>query len=256
MNMDIRSAEELLHKINRLFAEFQQNPVRVSQLEKSLMQDYLREMYDALLAEVPMAETKSDPPRPEAPPPAAQPKQAQEPSKKRIIVTEQETVEKKTVSEDVQPLAKEKPHKDLPLSPPSDFPTEKIHRGPTTPPESKPVEAKPVAPPVPVSAVSDFDKLFDFGPIVEISEKLALSPISELKFSINDRLLYLGSLFKNDNVAFDAAIAELNRLDNLEAAREYIRLNLLAKFDWMEEEKRPMLQSFIKLLRRRYLHQK
>ncbi len=89
----------------------------------------------------------------------------------------------------------------------------------------------------------------------ELSEKLSLTPIKNLTkaFSINERIFTVREMFGGDNEAFDKAIKDLNKLDSVEEAKDYILDNLVEKYDWDNSEMIKKLKHLFKTVKRRYV---
>jgi hypothetical protein len=69
--------------------------------------------------------------------------------------------------------------------------------------------------------------------------------------SINDKLLYSNELFGRDMAAMNETLQQLNKLNNMEEARELL-IDIAEKNDWAEDERDDVAESFIKLVRRKY----
>ena len=108
------------------------------------------------------------------------------------------------------------------------------------------VHAKTVASPA-------IEALFRQKAAKELSEKLSLHPIADLTkaLAINDKLLYANELFGRDMTAMTQTLAELNKLNNFDEAKNLL-LATAERFDWSEEERAEVASSFIKMVRRRY----
>ncbi|MEO1437496.1 MAG: hypothetical protein AAFV80_18280 [Bacteroidota bacterium] len=101
----------------------------------------------------------------------------------------------------------------------------------------------------------DFDELFAKEETRELSQKLSERPVKDinLAISINDRMLYTNELFQKKKSAFDQAIADLNRLHNMEEARTYMEDHLIDLYDWTSKKRMERARKFVQLVRRRYL---
>lgn len=100
-----------------------------------------------------------------------------------------------------------------------------------------------------------YESLFESTAAKELSDKLSRSPISDLNraFSINDRLLIVGDLFANDQQKFQETIDILNTKYSFDEAKSYLMRYIVDRFNWIDEEKSERAREFIKLVERRYL---
>lgn len=94
---------------------------------------------------------------------------------------------------------------------------------------------------------------FKTGDSKTLAQKLEQTPVPDLKsaIGINLRFRFVSVLFKNDNLAYSAAIEKLNNFSSMIEADEYIQNSLMDQFDW--EKKNPAVKQFIGLVERRYL---
>ncbi len=230
--MDFQKAKIYLDKLNREFARMSKDPENTLRIDVDIMGAYVRELYDAILSEpsvytAPKAEHAPvrHPHRPHvaepvveiAPPPQAPPAVAE-----------------------VPPPAPPPPAQEEPPAPAS------------APP---PVEAPKPAPPSPVSpAPLGLEVLFEEKQAKELADKLAETPIADLKKAIplNDRLRYTSELFAGDGKAFEEALPALNSFANFEEAREYIVQNCAVYYSWTDKKRLETAKAFVKLVRRRY----
>jgi hypothetical protein len=121
-----------------------------------------------------------------------------------------------------------------------------------TPPPPPPVTPEPT--PSSGSSNSRVEALFSFKKATELSEKLSEMPIADLTkgMSINDRLLYMNELFGRDMNKLDEVLRALNNFPSLESAKSYL-MGVATQFNWGDDERSEIAQSFIKLVRRRFV---
>jgi hypothetical protein len=110
-------------------------------------------------------------------------------------------------------------------------------------------------------AIDDIDKqeveeLFYIQEAKELSDKLSLSPISDLTkaLGINDRLLTANDLFGGDYTFFDESFKKLNSLHTFEEAKQYLIDHVVKDKDWLNPQKKEKAKRFIKFVKRRYIH--
>jgi len=237
--MDSQQAKILLEKINALQKSIGLDDGDVSSIERDLMLSYIRQLYETYLhadfnaARMNAASAKRTVVAP--PPPAPEPVQA-------------------------APVFVPAP---VPAPVPTPVPAPEVVQAPPPPaPRPEPVEAPapPPPPPAPAPVVHAktvaspaIEALFRQKAAKELSEKLSLHPIADLTkaLAINDKLLYANELFGRDMTAMTQTLAELNKLNNFDEAKNLL-LATAERFDWSEEERAEVASSFIKMVRRRY----
>ena len=97
------------------------------------------------------------------------------------------------------------------------------------------------------------NSLFKHQAARELSEKLSQQAVTDLTraMSINDKLLYSNELFGRDMARMNEALQKLNTLKDMDEAQNFL-VGYAEQFDWTEEERSDVAQSFIKLVRRKY----
>ena len=87
----------------------------------------------------------------------------------------------------------------------------------------------------------------------DIAAKLQLTPIKDLKtfIGLNKRFSYINFLFGNDANLYDDAIEKLNSSSSRQAAMDYLDNHLRPKLKWSDDNE--MVNEFYQLVERRYL---
>ncbi len=219
--MDQKQVDVLLEKINSLNKNIRMGDGQVSAIERDLMLNYIRQLYEQFLSD-----GVENTPQP-APP--ARLRKAP-PKKPRII----------EIPDSLKELPNEPVRSPQPAPRPEPEPTRK--QTPPPPPRSNPSPA-----------TGEFEQLFEVKQARELSEKLSERPINDLTkaFAINDRLLYTNELFTKDQNEFNETLKLLNKFESLEEAKSLL-ITLADQHDWLDEEKLETARSFIKTVRRRY----
>lgn len=239
--MNLAKAKILLDKINRLYKSMSLDQENVAAIEKDLMRDYVKQLYETFLQEeaapVPVRAIRTSP----------KPTYTPQPVVKRKV---------EVVSPPPPPPIVEQPV--VKVAPP---PPPKV----VTPPPPPPVVETPniaVPPPRPkkVAATATVDPehadLFNISmDAKELSEKLGQSKIRDLNnaMGLNERIFTVNELFGADNSLYRTVIRDLNNLGSFEEAKAYLSANVAEKFNWTHKSKRNKAKIFIKLVRRRYL---
>lgn len=239
--MDLHKAKVFLDKINREYARMSKDPENIMRIDVDIMLAYVRDLYEALLAEptTPVVSTQrqstaapSAPPPPSRPP-APEPVAAAEtvaappapPSPPPPVAPPPPTISEAVKSADPLPQVKPQAPTTLPTTPPS---------FPAPPPEA--------------------EALFEYKQAVELSEKLSELPIPDLRKAIglNDKLLLTRELFGEDSEAFDKTISALNSFSSMEQAKAFLLEHCVMRYRWTDKKRIETAKKFIKLVRRRY----
>ncbi len=239
--MDLNKAQLLLDKINRLYKSMSLDPKNVAQIEKDLMQDYIKSLYEAFLSEKnsgqkpPQFEPSIKKTAPEISKPPVEkyePRQSPPPPVERRIVAPPPRLER-IIAPPVEEVIVESP-----------------------PPITSPPPRAATPPPVTTTAINeDGEHLFSLENGTELSHKLSSLPISDLNkaMGINERIFTINELFRGDSRAFKHTMNELNQLSSFDQAKQHLAANVINQYDWMNKQRRNKAKNFIKLIRRRYL---
>ena len=86
-----------------------------------------------------------------------------------------------------------------------------------------------------------------------LAETAVKTKISNLKtaIDINQKFSFINELFNGDVDAFTQALNQLNSFDNHQAAKEYLTVDLKAKYNWTDDVK--SLTELSEFVERRYL---
>lgn len=250
--MDLQQARILVRKINSLFKSMEMDgSPQPTPIERDLMLSYLRQLYQSFLDESSLDASKITVSAPlvEVPVNKPTPKPEPEPIKPtfeapKAYVPPVVNVEPPKVETPPVPEVREEPKVYIP-------PVE-IPKPPVVEVKPEPVQTTP--PPSTGGSNGSLDALFSFKKATELSEKLSEMPIPDLTkgMSINDRLLYMNELFGRDMAKLDEVLRALNNFPSLDSAKSYL-MGVAAQYNWGEEERSEIAQSFIKLVRRRFV---
>jgi hypothetical protein len=100
-----------------------------------------------------------------------------------------------------------------------------------------------------------FDHLFEVLKVSDLSEKLELVPIRDLRagMGLNEKILAQNELFGGNREIFEQVLNDLNQCSGMETARQYLIKNVIPKFGWDQPDKLRYVESFLKLVQRRHL---
>lgn len=262
--MNIKQAKILLEKINRLFQSMTMDE-HVSEIEKELMRNYVKLLYEEFLPEsgakpatlqtpqrvIKEVQKVKEVPRPverivQTPPPAPKvevtPKPTPPPPPPKV-----EVVPEPTPPPAPKPVVVEKPKivvkEEVRREPVRVEPVKKT----TTPPPPPPSPKKP-------KISEEMEELFEFKKATDLSERLSESPLKDLRkaMGINERILTTNELFDGNGDALKDALGTLNNLNSFEDAKDYLA-NIGDIYDWTSRKKKKKAKVFVKLVRRRFL---
>lgn len=220
--MDFSKSKLLLKKINAIHDSVEAFGSGFSQLEKDLILQYLRELYECInLTEEKTASIPQAKITPAAP-----------------------TIETPVVRSAPQPIVA------------SSISSNGSSNG--TAPSSNGTAAH-VAPTVEkqkkVKVDPELDELFEESNLNDLSQRFANAPIKDIgkAMGINERILTINELFKGDQQSFQSTADALNACANFEEAKAYLINGIATKNDWVSNKRKKKAAVFIKLIRRRYL---
>ena len=239
----------------------------VAPIEKDLMRDYVKQLYDAFLQSEEHAVPVTPTPRRVATP---KPTYTQPAVVRQKVATPPPPVVKTipVVKTAPPPAVVETVHVvNTPPPPPPPPPVvEEVVATRTVPVTPSVVAQKPVIAvptPRPQKAATNYAAvdpehadLFDINlDSKELSEKLSLTKINDLNnaMGLNERIFTVNELFGADNSLYRNTIRDLNALNSFDEAKAYLSSNVAEKFNWTQKNKRNKAKIFIKLVRRRYL---
>lgn len=262
--MNLTKAKILLDKINRLYKSMSLDADNVATIEKDLMRDYVKQLYDAFLQEaaettVPVRPKRTAPKPTYTPPPAYTPPAPVVRKKIETVVTPPPPPP--PVVEEIRAAVVTPPPPPRVVTPPPPPPRVAVTPPPPPPPVVESVPT-PVAVPKPrkVTPTTVVDPehadLFQVSTDTrELSEKLGQTRITDLNnaMGLNERIFTVNELFGADNSLYRNVIRDLNNLKSFEEAKAYLSTNVAEKFNWTHKSKRSKAKIFIKLVRRRYL---
>lgn len=241
--MDLHKAKVFLDKINREYARMSKDPENIMRIDVDIMLAYVRDLYEALLAEPTTAAASAQRQTvaaPAAPPPT------------RSAAPEPVATPEKVAT---PPIAAPAPPPPPPVTPPAPSMSEAVKNADPLP-QVKPQApaASPTSPPSFPAPPPEAEALFEYKQAVELSEKLSELPIPDLRKAIglNDKLLLTRELFGEDSEAFEKTIGALNSFSSMEQAKAFLLEHCVMRYRWTDKKRIETAKKFIKLVRRRY----
>ena len=215
--MDLKKVKASLAQIQSLISHIEQRQQPSSTIEKDLLLDYVKQLYADILD-----------------------------------IQQTQSVTQATVTPDPAPTPKSQPTFEI-VEPPQPTVPNIIDIDIDEPTPPPPIVKTPTPRPSRPNQTKGIEQLFEYKKATELSEKLSSAPIDDLTkaMSINDRLLYMNELFGRDNDALNESLKLLNKYEKLEEAKGLIA-NLADQYQWLDEDRLDIAQSFIKLIRRKY----
>lgn len=249
--MNIDKAKILLDKINVLMRSIAVAPDQVAEIEKDLMKNYIRQLYESVLEEDGVVVKTPAKPLPIKKPPQPKP----------IVVA---PIIAEPVTAPVEAAAPVVAAQPAPVPPPPPQPAPKPEPvvemevvkptpAPAPTPRPKPTP-KPVFAPISTSLSPELEEIFNLPSATDLSEKLSQSSIKDLTkaFSINDKILTIKELFGGDNTLFQDTLKALNKMSSFEEAKSYLVTNVADKNNWDQAAKQKKAKVFAKLIKRRF----
>jgi DNA repair ATPase RecN len=100
-----------------------------------------------------------------------------------------------------------------------------------------------------------YDVLFQSDNSNELSNRLSKLPITDLNkaFGLNEKIFNINELFNGDTTVYQQAIDQLNRLNSIEEAKDYLVKDIVNQYEWLEDHKIKKAAQFIRVIHRRYM---
>ncbi len=119
--------------------------------------------------------------------------------------------------------------------------------------ESK-IEVKSEANDLQVKSNEEIDELFVFTEAKELLEKLRDAPITDISkaFTLNERLLYAKVLFGNNLEQMNHILGKLNHLNSYDEAKMLLVDEVIYTYGWNTNDKKKTAKELIQVVKRRY----
>lgn len=253
--MNIDKAKILLDKINVLMRSMAVAPEQIAEIEKDLMKNYIKQLYEIFLVDEGSAPAPI--PAPIAPKVVAKPtpKPAPAPVPKPAPAVAAPPPPAPTPPPP-PPVPKPTPP---PPPPPPPAPEPVVEIVEETPPPPPPPAPKPTPKPKPApkraaAMDEDMEEIFNIAEATDLSERLSQTPIKDLTkaFSINDRILTVKELFNQDGDSFNTTLKELNKLKSFDEAVQYLANGIARQNSWTKKSKKKKAKQFVKTVKRRF----
>lgn len=249
--MDIK---KLLKKINKiqLLAESFKEQERISAIERDLLKDYIRALYEEVLRE----DCEKEAPL--------------------IVIDEPVTVGEikreegfkyRSVSDDLQKNEAEKPvfepmvNSEIkrPNTPSGDFELEKLSGLQVSDEKSgqqkKYEKAQSSTDSGSHTISKNMERIFAEEKVVELSEKLSRTKVDDIlkTMGINERMFTIAELFANNQTEFMETISKINNAQDFQEAREILVSTVASKYQWDADDRWKKAQQFVKNVRRKFV---
>jgi len=234
--MDLIKAKSILARLQAMISTLELHP-QLSALERDLILNYLRDLYDVFLESptpaLPVIKTKE---------PINHTNQEKESNQKTLEFKFEHLEELREAEKSIQPV--ELPHHE-PAVVASVPPKEEI----STVVETTVIHSKIIS--IPVSIL----ELFDIKRGSELSDKLHDLPLRDINraIGINDRMEIIHTLFGGQKQLFEQIIIDLNSFKGYEEARDLLGHGPAIHYKWDHDDRKEKAVEFIRLIRRRYL---
>ncbi|HMS30361.1 MAG TPA: hypothetical protein PKD32_10940 [Saprospiraceae bacterium] len=100
-----------------------------------------------------------------------------------------------------------------------------------------------------------YPSLFDHLNISDLSQKLTLTPIKDIRVSmgLNEKIVVKNDLFRGDQNDMDAALQRLNQCNNFDEAKKFLCRDIIPKYNWDSPDKEHIVDKFVLTVYRRFL---
>jgi hypothetical protein len=268
--MNFAKTREISADIFRMIRQMYENQT-VSPLEKDLLKEKLRRLYEALdeidsndqpaLEDIPevlsaaITEEKETPSEP-----AITEVQAildfTSPSTDTSEMVQEPIIEEDLTARPIQP----EPVVTAPAQPAPEVEVQPTVKTPEPPPVAVlETQEKPANPPSAATlkeeSKADVQDLFVFAEAKELLEKLRQTPVADISkaFTLNEKLQYAKALFNNDTDKMNQLLARLNQLNDFEEAREVLLSEAVFTYHWEEKDKKKLAKELIQVVHRRFI---
>lgn len=240
--MSFSQAEILLGKIIALHKSMRLDDESVSTIERDLMLDHLRKLYDIYLninvekGKKPATAAAGPPPAPAVvSQPPVPPPPAPAPPPPPVVIPPP------------PPVVNIPPRPVTPSPPPVPQPRPVVQPAAAAPP------AAAVRPTGAFSIPSALAPLFEYRPSRELADRLGDQRVEDLSraLTINERQLYAHELFGKDHQGMLEVMGKLNQMRELDDALQLL-VSLAGRYNWVEEERVDIAKDFIRLVRRKF----
>lgn len=264
--MDIPQTRSLLQKISQLVDSVDLSQGNVSRLERDLLLDYTRRLYETLAAEASMQAVPEVPVHRSTPVPDP----VSQVAFHAPVAVDSSGVKPGSISDNPDPTpaltgssapasAPEPIESEQPPIP--EVQIEAVVEEVPAPQESITEEKAPEPPSTSIPVVTQVSTAVDMSALFvqpearDLGDKLRLSRIEDLSraMGINERFLTINELFGGNHETFDNVLRHLNSLSTFENARHYLEQEVIPAFGWMDDKKQKKAAIFIQLVQRRYL---
>ena len=242
--MNLAKSKVVLKKINTLYESLELGD-EISKIEKDLLLDYVKELYEAVL-ELPSKKGKKHKKSLEH---EMKKKAKSEDEMEFIPLPESENVKKK-----IEPALEEKLELveeviDTVVSTKS---SNGIHSKISNV-DNAPANA--VLTPVSNPVSPEIENLFDPAKLNQSDYRFSQTPITDITkaMGINEKLLMINLLFNKDQQDFNYVASKLNYFNTFEEASKYLKSEVAGKYDWSHVDKKEKAIEFIKLIKRKYV---
>ncbi|WP_235296470.1 hypothetical protein [Portibacter marinus] len=226
--MGLKRVSKLIEKINVLHDSLLSIDEEISSIEKDLLLNYIRQLYEQVL------EIGAEDDRHIEPVKLA---------KEVIDLPEKEDVVIHPAVEEIADIPTEDTFKVAPQTMP------KIHQMDTK------SEVEVLDEPITMKGINEeLVAMFEMKEAKDVSEKLRSTPIKDLNtaMGINDRFLTVNELFGGDANAFKSCVDHINQMESYEEAKSYLLSDVAQKYDWSAAERLKKAAGFITLVQRRF----
>lgn len=237
--MSFRKVSKLIEKINILHDSLLSIEEEISSIEKDLLLNYIRQLYEEVLA----VNTFDERPRLSS-------------VEKHVIDLKKASAKEETIQREAAVNGKSGNTAMVLEEAPSPSITESV-------PDVEeavnnfhaPVDEDPAIEEEPEGAISEeLLMLFEWKTARELSEKLSSLPIPDLTtaMGLNDKFQTVNELFGGENEAFKQCLIMVNNMKDYDEAKSFLLRKIAVQYNWSDVTKLKRAEYFISLVQRRF----
>lgn len=101
----------------------------------------------------------------------------------------------------------------------------------------------------------NMERIFAEEKVVELSEKLSRTKVDDIlkTMGINERMFTIAELFANNQTEFMETISKINKAKDFQEAQEFLISTVASKYQWDADDRWKKAQQFVKNVRRKFV---
>ncbi|MEE9373878.1 MAG: hypothetical protein V3V00_12580 [Saprospiraceae bacterium] len=241
--MNLAKSKVVLKKINTLYQSIELSD-EISKIEKDLLRDYVKELYESVLEVSPKKVKKNKKSF------GNEDKKEKKKARETEIANGKDEILGRKIEITASEVELEEATFDIidtGVQSSNGFHQAATSVLPIPQPASTISEVAKVSP--------DIERLFDPSILSHADYRFSQSPIADITkaMGINERLLIVNLLFNKDQQDFNYVAQKLNYFSTFEEASQFLKIEVAQKYEWGNSSKKEKAIDFIKLVKRKYI---